>query len=81
MQRHVRAQNQKLAHETLRKADSQDAFVRFDQFENRIERMEADASLVNYASKPSLEEQFADLAGADEIEKELEALKREAKKA
>jgi phage shock protein A len=75
VQRHIHAQNQKRAQQTLRNASNNDAFVRFDQFENRIERMEADASLVNHGVKPSLEEQFAQLAGEEEIEKELAALK------
>jgi phage shock protein A len=45
--------------------------------EHRIERMEAEASLVNHAVKASLVEQLEALRGGDEIEQELEALKRE----
>lgn len=77
VQRHIRARNHKQAQTTLRRADSTDALTRFDQLENRIERMEAEASLVNYAAKGSLVEQLEALRGGDQIEKELEALKRE----
>jgi phage shock protein A len=77
VQRHIRARNHKQAQTTLRRAASSDAVTRFDQLENRIERMEAEASLVNYAAKGSLVEQLEVLRGGDQIEKELEALKRE----
>ena len=77
VQRHIRARNHKQAQTTLRRAKSADAVARFDQLENRIERMEAEASLVNYAVKTSLVEQLEALRGGDQIEKELEALKRE----
>ena len=76
-QRHIRARNHKQAQTTLRRAASADAVARFDQLENRIERMEAEASLVNHAVKTSLVEQLEALRGGDQIEKELEALKRE----
>lgn len=55
--------------------DTSDAFVRFEKFENRIERMEAEADLVNFARKPTLEDEFAKLQEDEEIEKELVALK------
>ena len=77
VQRHIRARNHKQAQTTLRRAASADAVARFDQLENRIERMEAEASLVNHAVKTSLVEQLEALRGGDQIEKELEALKRE----
>ena len=42
--------------------------------------MEADADLINYGRKPTLEEQFAQLERDEEIEKELNALKSTANK-
>ena len=75
VQRHSHALQSRRARETIRKADHHDAFVRFENFENRIERMEAEADLVNYSRKPSLEEEFSALDGGDEIEKELDAVK------
>jgi phage shock protein A len=75
-QRHTRARNHKQAQTTLRRAGSLEALARFDKLENRIERMEAEASLVNYAASASLVEQLEALRGEDQIEKELEELKR-----
>ena len=53
--------------------------MRYEQFEARIERMEAEADLINYGRKPTLEEQFAQLERDEDIEKELEALKNAGK--
>jgi len=75
VQRHIRAQQKKRSEKGIRKADTNDAIRRFELFENRIERMEAEADLVNYGRKPSLEEEFAQIGGDEDIEKELEALK------
>jgi phage shock protein A len=55
--------------------ETTDAFARFEMFENRIDRLEAEADLVNVARKPSLEEEIARLEGDDEVEEELQALK------
>lgn len=77
VQRHIRAQNKTRAQEQIRKVETHDALVRYEQFENRIERMEAEADLVNAGRKPSLEEQFAQLERDDDIEKELSALKQQ----
>ena len=79
IQRHVHARTKKRVEEGIRKVDTSDAFVRFEHFENRIERMEADANLVNYGRKPKLEDEFAALED-DEVEKELSALKASVKK-
>jgi phage shock protein A len=75
VQRHIHAQRRKRAQQDIRRIDSSDALVRFEQFENRIERMEAEADLVNLGRKPTLEDEFARLEGDEEIEKELQALK------
>ena len=75
VQRHVHAQGKKRAQKDIRRVDTTDAFMRFEQFENRIERMEAEADLINMGRKPSLEEEFAGLEDDEEIEDELQALK------
>ncbi len=77
VQRHIHAQKRKRAQEDLRRLDSAEAFVRFEQFENRIERMEAEADLVNPApnTEHQLAQEFARLEGDEEIEKELARLK------
>ena len=80
VQRHVQANKRKRAQTGIRKMDSADTMVRFEQFENRIERMEAEADLVNLARKPDIEEEFARLEKDEEIEAELRALKDAAKR-
>jgi phage shock protein A len=75
LQRHTRAQTKNRAQGDIRKMDTANAMKRFDGFEEKIERMETDADLVNYGRKPDLEEQFRRLQGDEEIDKELEALK------
>jgi phage shock protein A len=74
-QRHIHAQRKKRAQQGIRRLDTTDALIRFEQFENRIERMEAEADLINFGRKPPLEDEFARLEGDDEIEKELETLR------
>ena len=77
IQRHIHAQKRKRAQEDLRRLDSSEAFVRFEQFENRIERMEAEADLVNPgpSAEHQLAQEFVRLEGDEEIEKELARLK------
>ncbi len=79
VQRHIHAQHKTRAQEQIRRSETSDALLRYEQFEARVERMEADADLVNYGRKPTLEEQFAQLERDEEIEKELEALKNAGK--
>lgn len=74
VQRHIHAQRKQRAQQELRRIDSVDVMLRFEKFENRIERMEAEADLVNFGRKRSLEDEFA-LLEDDEIEQELQALK------
>ncbi|MEW6267011.1 MAG: phage shock protein PspA [Thermodesulfobacteriota bacterium] len=75
VQRHIHAQGKKKMESEIRKFETSDAFLRFQQFENRIERMEAEADLVNYKRKPSLEEDISELEKDEALEKELEDLK------
>ena len=78
-QRHLHARQKRRAEQQIRSADSTATMVRFDQFEQRIDWMEAEAELVNYGRKPTLEEEFEKLERSEEIEKELEVLKQQAK--
>lgn len=80
VQRHVHALKKRRAQEEIRRMDSTGAVLRFEEFENRIERMEAEADLVNYARKPALEAKFEELLVDDEIEKELKTLKSSLRK-
>jgi len=76
VQRHTRAQQKMRTEQDIRRLDTSDAMARFDSFEERIERMEADAELVNYGRKPSLEDEFRKIEGDDDIDEELEELKK-----
>jgi phage shock protein A len=75
VQRHIHANKKRRAQEDIRRMESSEAIVKFEEFENRIERMEAEADLVNYGREPALEVQFQELMVDAEIEKELQALK------
>jgi phage shock protein A len=75
VQRHVHAQKKIQAQQEMRRIDSSETMMKFDEIENRIERMEAEADLVNFGQKTSLEDELERLSVDDEIESELEALK------
>ena len=75
VQRHIHARKKIQAQEELRRIDSSETVMKFDEIENRIERMEAEADLVNYGKKTSLEEELERLSVDEEIENELRALK------
>jgi phage shock protein A len=79
IQRHIHAQGKKKAQQDIRKFDTSETFLRFEQFENRIERMEAEADLVNFGRRPtSLEDELDDLVEDEDIERELNELKAKA---
>ncbi len=80
VQRHVHALKKRRAQEEIRRMDSSGAVLKFAEFENRIERMEAEAELVNFGRKPALETEFEELLVDDEIEKELQTLKSSLRK-
>lgn len=75
VQRHIHAQRKKRAQEEIRRVDSTEAIFKFDELENRIERMEAEADLVNFGRKSTLEEELERLTVDEEIEAQLRALK------
>jgi phage shock protein A len=75
VQRHKRATGKKRAQEDIRRSNSGDTMARFDKLESRIEQMEAEADLVNMPNKPTVEEEFDNLASDDEIENELAKIK------
>jgi len=75
VQRHVHAQRKIEAQQEMRRIDSSETVMKFDEIENRIERMEAEADLVNYGKKTSLEDELDRLSIDDEIESELQSLK------
>jgi phage shock protein A len=76
-ERHRQAIGRKRAQSDIRRADSVDAMSRFEALENRIERMEAEAELINPRRAPSLDDDFVDLSHDEDIERELARLKAE----
>ncbi len=75
VQRHKRASGKKRAQEEIRRSSNSDTMARFEKLESRIEQMEAEADLVNMPNKPTVEEEFDNLAADDEIESELAGIK------
>jgi phage shock protein A len=75
VQRHIRAQQSKQAQQDIRRMDNYEAIAKFEDLENRIDRMEAEAELVNPPPRGTLEESFQKLHVDEEIEKELATLK------
>ena len=75
IQRHIHARRKRRAQEGIRRVDNFETIARFDDLESRIDRMEAEADLVNFGKKPAMEEEFDNLVLDDDIEKELAALK------
>jgi phage shock protein A len=76
VQRHIHALHKKQAQREVRRANSTEAVLKFDELENRIERMEAEAELTNYGQKPTLQAELEQLEVEAEIENELQALKK-----
>ncbi len=75
VQRHIHATRTRQAREEVRRADNYESMAKFDDLEQRIERMEAEADLVNFGRKPNLDEAFDELAADEDIERELAAIK------
>jgi phage shock protein A len=74
IERHIHAVHKRRAQEDIRRVDNSDAIIRFENLESRIDRMEAEAEMVNFG-KDSLEGRISHLAVDEEIERELENLK------
>lgn len=75
IQRHIHARRKIRAEREIRRMDSSESILKFNQFENRIERLESEADLINLGKKTTLDEKFDQLSCDEEIEEELEALK------
>jgi phage shock protein A len=75
VQRHIHAERKRRAQEEIRRVDSAEAIFKFDELENRIERMEAEADLVNFGRTQDLEDQLDRLSVDEDIERELQSLK------
>ncbi|MBN1761216.1 MAG: phage shock protein PspA [Chitinispirillaceae bacterium] len=78
VKRQLRAHQSLRTQKEIRKAGSSDALRRFEAYEQKIDRMEAEASLVNGIVRKagSLEDEFERLENQDAIENELATLKK-----
>jgi phage shock protein A len=79
-QRHLQARQRTKAQQQIRKADSHLAIARLEHFEQQIDRMEAEADVVNFGKRTRLEEQFADLERSEQVEAELNDLRNKVQK-
>ena len=75
VQRHIHARRQRQAQEEIRRIDNSEAIFKFEEFENRIERMEAEADLVNYGRNETIEQELDALIVDEDIENELQEIK------
>jgi phage shock protein A len=75
IQRHLHARRAKAAQQEIRRMDNYETIAKFEDLESRIDRMEAEAELINPMPRTTLEEAFDKLNVDEDIEKELSALK------
>jgi phage shock protein A len=71
---HQSAMNRKRVEEKIYKVNTSGAFARFDNYENRIDRWQAEADII-HTSNNTLEQKFEDLAQGKDVEDELAKLK------
>jgi phage shock protein A len=81
VQRHIHAVHQRRAQREIRKFDTSGVIVRFDKFQERIERVEAAAEIETYGRPKArtLEEEFNTMERDEKIERELQDLKGRAR--
>lgn len=78
IKRHIRAGERVRARTDVQRAQSSEVMLRFDRFEQRVERLEAEAELSGPSRNRTLEDEFSLLEGGEQIDAELEALKKAA---
>lgn len=81
VQRHIRAVQSRRAQEEIRKFDTSRVMVRFDEYEKRLDRVDAEAEIASFGrvQPQSLEGQFREIETDEAIEKELAEMKAKRK--
>ena len=79
LQRQAHAHTKKRAETNIRQAAGAEVLRKFEAFERRIDHIEAEADLVNYGTGPSLEEEFEQALVDEDLDKELEEIRKELK--
>ncbi|CAM4193237.1 phage shock protein PspA [Vibrio neonatus] len=69
------AKSRKDIQQHLHNSRTKDTLAKFEQYEQKIDRLEADADSYQLGQESNLDDQFAQLQADDEIEKELQKMK------
>ena len=76
---HKSLMNRKKVEEKIYKVNTSGAFSRFENYEQRMDQMEAEAEVLS-ESNQTLDKEFHDLEHENEVDQELEALKKKVSK-
>ncbi|OBT13892.1 phage shock protein PspA [Vibrio sp. UCD-FRSSP16_10] len=74
------AKNRKDIQQHLHSSRTKDTLAKFEQYQQKIDRLEADADSFDIGKEASLDDQFANLQADDEIEQELQKMKNSVNK-